>query len=576
MKPEQRPSIRRPVPASLAVFITALVVLIALAGVFTIAPARAAGAEPGESIPGVLVPIVIGPELAAPTLVPRPSAGGGRAATAIFQVTYSGFTAEAQAAFQAAVDIWATQLTSPVPIVVNASFAPLGGSILGQAGAANYLRNFTNAPQGDTFYPVALANTLAGTDLIPGNGDIEAEFSSNFTSWYFGGGTTPVGKINFTSVVLHELGHGLGFAGSATYSGGTGSRGLATPPDPVAYDRFVYNGNGQRLITAFANTSTALGSQYTGGSLYFNGINAAAASGGAPPRLYAPNTWQQGSSYSHLDEATYPAGNANSLMTPAISPGETIYDPGALVRGIFADLGWTVSAPVAPPTPTMTPTATPSPTVTPTPTMVPSPTMMPTATPSPTPTLLPAPSFADVPPGYWAHDQIGRFAQRGITTGCAAGRFCPDRGVTRAEMAVFLDRTLGHGAPPTPAGQTFADVPPGYWAYAHIEQFYRLGVTTGCGTNAQGQLLYCPDRGVTRAEMAAFIDRGLGQARVMPATATFADVPTGHPQYGYIEAFVVRGVTTGCGADARGRRLYCPERGVTRAEMAVFIVRAFP
>lgn len=105
MKPEQRPSIRRPVPASLAVFITALVVLIALVGVFTSAPARAAGAEPGESIPGVLVPIVIGPELAAPTLVPRPSAGGGRAATATFQVTYSGFTAEAQAAFQAAVDI---------------------------------------------------------------------------------------------------------------------------------------------------------------------------------------------------------------------------------------------------------------------------------------------------------------------------------------------------------------------------------------------------------------------------------------------------------------------------------------
>jgi len=61
-----------------------------------------------------------------------------------------------------------------------------------------------------------------------------------------------------------------------------------------------------------------------------------------------------------------------------------------------------------------------------------------------------------------------------------------------------------------------------------------------------------------------------------PATPTFADVPTSHPQYGYIEALVALGVTTGCGTNAQGQRVYCPDRGVTRAEMAVFIVRAFP
>lgn len=148
--------------------------------------------------------------------------------------------------------------------------------------------------------------------------------------------------------------------------------------------------------------------------------------------------------------------------------------------------------------------------------------------------------------------------------------------MTRAEMAVFLDRTLGYGTPPTPTGQTFADVPPSYWAYAYIEQFATLGITTGCGTDHQGQRFYCPERGVTRAEMAAFLIRALGQAQVTPGTATFADVPTTHPQYGYIEALVKLGVTTGCGANDRGQRLYCPERGVNRAEMAVFITRAFP
>jgi len=200
----------------------------------------------------------------------------------------------------------------------------------------------------------------------------------------------------------------------------------------------------------------------------------------------------------------------------------------------------------------------------------------PTPSPSPSPPSgAPAPSFADVPSSYWAYAQITRFAQRGITTGCDTGLYCPERGVTRAEMAVFLDRTLGQG-PLTPAAPTFADVPTSYWAYGYIERLAALGVTTGCGTDGQGRRLYCPDRGVSRAEMATFIDRALGQGQATPATPTFADVPASYPAYGYIEAFSGRGITTGCGTDDQGHKLYCPDRGVTRAEMAVFIIRAFP
>jgi len=193
-----------------------------------------------------------------------------------------------------------------------------------------------------------------------------------------------------------------------------------------------------------------------------------------------------------------------------------------------------------------------------------------------------SPTFADVPDDYWAYAPIERFAARGITTGCGTddqGRrvYCPDRNVTRAEMAVFLDRTLGYGTPPTPTGQTFADVPPTYWAYAFIEQFAQLGITTGCGTNDAGQRLFCPDRSVTRAEMAVFIDRARGYANPpAPASATFFDVPPTYWAYASIEQFYQLGVTTGCGTDGQGRRLYCPDRNVTRAEMAVFIIRAYP
>jgi predicted outer membrane repeat protein len=214
-------------------------------------------------------------------------------------------------------------------------------------------------------------------------------------------------------------------------------------------------------------------------------------------------------------------------------------------------------------------------------TVMPSPSPAPSSSPSPRPSPGGA-TFADVPTDYWAYDQIERFYARGSTTGCgtdAAGQrvYCPERTVTRAEMAVFLERTLGQAAPPTPTTPTFADVPPDYWAYAFIEQFARLGITTGCGTNDQGQRLYCPDRNVTRAEMAVFIDRAKNDTNpTAPATATFADVPTGYWAYAFIAQFYQLGVTTGCGTDAQGHPVYCPDRNVTRAEMAVFVDRAYP
>ena len=258
------------------------------------------------------------------------------------------------------------------------------------------------------------------------------------------------------------------------------------------------------------------------------------------------------------DDGAYPGGafytNGGADLTTGWAPFGTF------------DLAFAATFGTAP-APSPTPSASPSPS--------PSPSPVPSATPSPStsppPSASPVPSFADVPPGYWAHDQIGTFAQRGITTGCDVGLYCPERPVTRAEMAVFLDRTLGYGSPATPASPRFIDVPAAYWAYAFIGQFATLGITTGCGGTE-----FCPDRGVTRAEMAAFLIRALKQNQLAPGTPTFADVPASHPQFGYIEALVQLGVTTGCGTNDAGQRLYCPDRGVTRAEMAVFIIRAFP
>ena len=86
------------------------------------------------------------------------------------------------------------------------------------------------------------------------------------------------------------------------------------------------------------------------------------------------------------------------------------------------------------------------------------------------------------------------------------------------------------------------------------------------GVNDLGQRIFCPDRGVTRAEMAVFIDRAKGQAELPAGTPTFADVPANYWAYGWIERFFTLGVTTGCGTDDSGKKVYCPDRGVTRAE----------
>jgi hypothetical protein len=184
--------------------------------------------------------------------------------------------------------------------------------------------------------------------------------------------------------------------------------------------------------------------------------------------------------------------------------------------------------------------------------------------------------FADVPVTgkEWMEPWIDAFYYTGVTTGCGINprTYCPENNVTRAEMAVFLLRAI-HGSdyvPPAPT-HDFADVPVTgkEWMEPWIEQFYAEGITTGCGGGN-----YCPENKVTRAEMAVFVLRALHGGGYSPpaATHTFADVPVTGKEWmePWIDQFAAEGITTGCGGGN-----YCPENNVTRAEMAVFIDRAY-
>ncbi|WP_448573437.1 CARDB domain-containing protein [Trichothermofontia sp.] len=109
---------------------------------------------------------------------------------------------------------------------------------------------------------------------------------------------------------------------------------------PTIFDIFVENGTGDILIADFPNPSIELGNELISDDVFFNGINASDANGGALPKLYAPVPYESGSSIAHLDEDTFPAGDPNSLMTPYIDFGEAIHDPGPITLGILKDLGW--------------------------------------------------------------------------------------------------------------------------------------------------------------------------------------------------------------------------------------------
>jgi FG-GAP repeat len=295
-----------------------------------------------DRIPG---PIIEDPPgtFTAQTYVAAPIQPSPAAALSTFVVTYNGFTPQAQTAFQAAVNVWAAQIQSSVPIRVVANWRPLGSGVLGSARPTYVFRNFPGATYSNTWFPVAVANKLRGTDLAPNDDDIEANFNSSF-NWYLGTDGNAGMQFDLMTVVLHELGHGLGFMGSMNRTGSIGSWGASTAY-PFVYDQFAINGASQSLLNTmlFPNPSSALGAQLVSNNVFFNGLNARDANGGIASKLYAPNPWLSSSSYSHLDESAYPNGNLNSLMTPALGPGEAIHDLGAIVRGMFLDMGWAAS-----------------------------------------------------------------------------------------------------------------------------------------------------------------------------------------------------------------------------------------
>jgi uncharacterized repeat protein (TIGR01451 family) len=334
-----------------AAFVVALLALLSLA--------LGAAADPGSpapgftaSVPGLELVLVYDDTPVATRRTGPPAAVVRGVQTADFSVGWNTggcdpatgpWPLSARVAFSHAVSIWSSLIESSVTIHVDACWRTnLGPTTLGSARPAMLYVNHGSFPYSDTWYGSALADSLAGTDLHSGTAEIVANFNANRSDWYFGtDGNTPVTEVDFLSVALHELCHGLSFYGVMDVKSGLGYN--AYSGYPAIFDQFTDDGSGNSLLDDYTDGTAALAAALRGqqGGVYFDGSYASAENGGSPVKLYAPDPWVPGSSYSHVDDIF--DGTENALMTWSLGPGESHHHPGPITLAMLRDMGWTVA-----------------------------------------------------------------------------------------------------------------------------------------------------------------------------------------------------------------------------------------
>ena len=249
-------------------------------------------------------------------------------------VKFNNFPKWTEIQLQAAVDVWAENFESKVPIHIEATWGRSSSySILGSARPGNYFANFAGAPDPSLWYPSALANALAGKDLDGDTPEMIITVNS-LADWYRGGGVGPSKtEYDLQSVMLHEMAHGLGFLSNSNYDEFFGY-GLIDQPTP--FDAYIQTGDGRRL-SDLPSPSLELGEALTS-KLVWSGANGIAANGGVKPLLHSPKKYEDGSSTSHLDENAFDNAGKNAVMSPNLAAGEVFHDPGPLLLAMMQDL----------------------------------------------------------------------------------------------------------------------------------------------------------------------------------------------------------------------------------------------
>lgn len=288
---------------------------------------------------------------------------------------------EAKEAFEHAAELWGSHLNSPVPITIDASWRSLGSNALGSAGPTTAFALTGPGVFPDTFYTIAQVNALLGRDVkeqdnVSATSDINMNISCDRDDWYFGiDANPPSGEYDLVTVLLHEIGHGIGFLGSV-FGNNTSQTAywgieVQVPPGepplrlPLVYDQFALDGNFDNLIDEEVypltqSIQTSQGTVQTSPELYqaatgrvgppppdrgvfFSGLETELSIDNVRVPLWAPNPYQAGSSYSHLNQVFFSTDGqyaSSALMRPQIPTQLAIHSPGPVFCGMLKDMMW--------------------------------------------------------------------------------------------------------------------------------------------------------------------------------------------------------------------------------------------
>ena len=221
---------------------------------------------------------------------------------------------------------------------------------------------------------------------------------------------------------------------------------------------------------------------------------------------------------------------------------------------------------------------------------------------SPPPTYqTPAPPIRDGCAGRFCDEDgsvhqanIEQAAEWGITQGCEARRFCPSQSITRSQMAAFLYRAVTRqmGSSPEAPEVRLTDVAEGAW----YRSFAQWAVSAEVIPAPDGE--FDPGGVVTRGDMAEMLLAAFPVLEARPsssapkdgdsrgdvedtaflcvdcdggAEAYFADLNRDAGVAQAAQVLYGAGITQGCSEEPLR---FCPDRPVTREQMASFFVRS--
>ncbi len=258
-------------------------------------------------------------------------------------------TPEKQAAIEAAAAELEQIIHFRQNVKVSVSFDALTcdatSAVLGFAGPQTAYANFSGAPQSNVWYVSAEAADMGSAGAMDDAVHISGKFNNNIgksnclpgTTWYFGTDHNPgPDQVDFLGTAVHEMMHGLGFLSFIGEDGQLNS-GLIDNFSTFLMD--ASTGKSWKDMTDEERAASILDDSnlvWDGAktkamdSLLSDGVN------GGRVQLYAPSSYESGSSTSHFDIAVHYASDADEVMEPYdVFPQESI-----MASAAFCDMGW--------------------------------------------------------------------------------------------------------------------------------------------------------------------------------------------------------------------------------------------